>query len=178
MALAGRGIVLLTASCVLITFCAGEQGPGSHPQRPCSGEDRPTAVLVSDDILAVALEKACIGLGLLHTGDYPSCPLTIPFARLTFPSPTSRGCRCLPTGNQGSRPDDKPNGWKIRSWWQQEIIVPHMVGRRAAPRSGGSAVIEYRNRSIIHPRQVTASGAPCCQTYHQVRPGFQPVLFF
>ncbi|MFR2694802.1 MAG: substrate-binding domain-containing protein [Enterocloster bolteae] len=31
-------------------------------------EDRPTAVLVSDDILAVALEKACIGLGLSHTG--------------------------------------------------------------------------------------------------------------
>ena len=43
-------------------------------------EDRPTAVLVSDDILAVALEKACIGLGLSIPGMYPSCPLTIPFS--------------------------------------------------------------------------------------------------
>lgn len=33
------------------------------------GEHRPTAVLVSDDILAMAVEKACIGLGLSIPGD-------------------------------------------------------------------------------------------------------------
>lgn len=33
-----------------------------------AGKDRPTAVLVSDDILAMAFEKACIGLGLSIPG--------------------------------------------------------------------------------------------------------------
>ena len=53
-------------------------------------EGRPTAVLVSDDILAVALEKACIGLGLSIPGDVSILSFNNSLlARLTFPPLTS-----------------------------------------------------------------------------------------
>ena len=64
----GRAGTPLTASCAWrCLLCRRSR------TRPLAAlfarEGRPTAVLVSDDILAVALEKACIGPGAVHTGD-------------------------------------------------------------------------------------------------------------
>ena len=55
-----------------------------------TAKDRPTAVLVSDDILAMALEKTCAELGISIPGDLSIISFNNSlFARLTYPSLTS-----------------------------------------------------------------------------------------
>ena len=91
-------------------------------------EDRPTAVLVSDDILAVALEKACIGLGLSIPGDVSILSFNNSLlARLTFPPLTS-----VDVNAQMISHVENPELVATK------IIVPHhMVERESCAGAGG-----------------------------------------
>ena len=61
--------------------------------------DRPTAVLVSDDILAMSLEKACMELGLSLPEDLSIISFNNSlFARLTYPPLTSVDINSLQLG--------------------------------------------------------------------------------
>ena len=88
LALAERGIPFDGQLCVEVPSVPEEQDQALAAL--FAREDRPTAVLVSDDILAVALEKACIGLGLSIPGDVSILSFNNSLlARLTFPPLTS-----------------------------------------------------------------------------------------
>ena len=88
LALAERGIPFDGQLCVEVPSVPEEQDQALEAL--FAREDRPTAVLVSDDILAVALEKTCIGLGLSIPGDVSILSFNNSLlSRLTFPPLTS-----------------------------------------------------------------------------------------
>ena len=100
-------------------------------------EDRPTAVLVSDDILAVALEKACIGLGLSIPGDVSILSFNNSLlARLTFPPLTSVDVNACQLGIEAAAQmiSHVENPELVAT----KIIVPHhMVERESCAGAGG-----------------------------------------
>ena len=64
-----------------------------------SRKDRPTAMVVSDDILAVALERTCIQMGLSIPEDLSIISFNNSlFAQLTSPAADFRGHQFLPAG--------------------------------------------------------------------------------
>ena len=100
-------------------------------------EDRPTAVLVSDDILAVALEKACIGLGLSIPGDVSILSFNNSLlARLTFPPLTSVDVNACQLGIEAAAQmiSHVENPELVAT----KIIVPHhLVERESCAGAGG-----------------------------------------
>ncbi len=96
-------------------------------------EDRPTAALVSDDILAVCLEKACMGLGLSVPEDVSIISFNNSlFARLTSPSLTSVDVNSCQLGAEAASQMishiENPNQMATK------IIVPHFIVERESCR--------------------------------------------
>lgn len=63
--------------------------------------------------------------GAVHTGDVSILSFNNSFSPDSL-SADIRRCECLPAGNRGSRPDDKP--WKNPELVATKIIVPHHGG--------------------------------------------------
>ena len=99
-------------------------------------EDRPTAVLVSDDILAVALEKACIGLGLSIPEDISIISFNNSLlSRFTTPPLTSVDVNSIQLGIEAAAQmiSHVENPELVAT----KIIVPHhMVERGSCARAG------------------------------------------
>ena len=99
-------------------------------------QDRPTAVLVSDDILAVALEKACIGLGLSIPGDISIISFNNSLlSRFTTPPLTSVDVNSIQLGIEAAAQmiSHVENPELVAT----KIIVPHhMVERGSCTRAG------------------------------------------
>ncbi len=96
-------------------------------------QDRPTAVLVSDDILAVSLEKACLGLGLSVPEDVSIISFNNSlFARLTSPPLTSVDVNSCQLGAEAAAQMishiENPNQMATK------IIVPHFIVERESCR--------------------------------------------
>lgn len=88
LALAEHGIAFRPEYCVEVRL--GREGQEEALCGLFSGEDRPTAVLVSDDILAMSVERACLGLGIAVPGELSILSFNNSlFARLTRPMLTS-----------------------------------------------------------------------------------------
>ena len=99
-------------------------------------QDRPTAVLVSDDILAVALEKACIGLGLSIPGDISIISFNNSLlSRFTTPPLTSVDVNSIQLGIEAAA--QMINHVENPELVATKIIVPHhMVERGSCARAG------------------------------------------
>ena len=94
-------------------------------------EDRPTAVVVSDDLLAVALERICIQMGLSIPDDLSIISFNNSFlAQLTTPQLTSVDVNSLQLGyeaaSQIANHADNPN------LMASKIIVPHRIVERSS----------------------------------------------
>ena len=144
LALAERGIPFDGQLCVEVPSVPEEQDQALEAL--FAREDRPTAVLVSDDILAVALEKACIGLGLSIPGDVSILSFNNSLlARLTFPPLTSVDVNACQLGIEAAAQmiSHVENPELVAT----KIIVPHTWwSGRAAREPEGSAVIEIREQ--------------------------------
>lgn len=92
-------------------------------------KDRPTAIVVSDDILAVSLEKVCIQCGLAIPGDLSIISFNDSlFARLTSPQLTSINVNSFQLGIEAASQiinhSENPNLLATK------IIVPHSLVER------------------------------------------------
>ncbi len=121
-------------------------------------EDRPTAFVVSDDMLVSALERTCARLGLKVPEDgvhdrlrqFPVCPPAVPPADL-------RGYQLLPPGPGGRHPADQPPG------------NPRPAGRqghRAPPHRGGGYL--QKTGSMIHPGQPAGCPVFCGNPWQNI----------
>ena len=135
LALAERGIPFDGQLCVEVPSVPEEQDQALAAL--FAREDRPTAVLVSDDILAVALEKVCIGLGLSIPGDVSILSFNNSLlARLTFPPLTSVDVNACQLGIEAAAQmiSHVENPELVAT----KIIVPHhMVERESCTGAGG-----------------------------------------
>ena len=135
LALAERGIPFDGQLCVEVPSVPEEQDQALAAL--FAREDRPTAVLVSDDILAVALEKACIGLGLSIPGDVSILSFNNSLlARLTFPPLTSVDVNACQLGIEAAAQmiSHVENPELVAT----KIIVPHhLVERESCAGAGG-----------------------------------------
>ena len=92
-------------------------------------EDRPTAILVSDDILAVALERVCIGIGLSIPEDLSIISFNNSlFARLTSPQLTSIDVNSCQLGIEAA--SQMINHIENPNLLATKIIVPHYLVER------------------------------------------------
>lgn len=94
-------------------------------------EDRPTAVLVSDDILAMALEKACIGLGIRLPEDLSIlCFNNSLLARLSSPPLTSVDINSCQLGVEAA--SQMISHIENPDLMATKIIVPHHLVERSS----------------------------------------------
>ncbi len=108
---------------------------GSEPiRRLLSQEDRPTAVMVSDDILAVALERVCMEIGLSIPKDLSIISFNNSlFARLTSPQLTSIDVNSLQLGMEAA--SQMINHIENPNLLATKIIVPHSIIERDSCRA-------------------------------------------
>ena len=93
------------------------------------GEDRPTAILVSDDLFAVALERACIEAGLSIPGDLSIISFNNSLmARLTSPPLTSIDINSVQLGYEAA--SQMINHIENPNLMATKIIVPHRLVER------------------------------------------------
>ena len=93
--------------------------------------DRPTAMLVSDDILAVVLEQFCGKLGLRRPErSFPSCPsMNSLFSRITSPQLTTVDVNPYQLGHGSGQPDHQPHREPESSGNQDHRAAPaHPTG--------------------------------------------------
>ena len=127
LALTERGIGFLPELCVEVPSVPEKQNEVLHAL--LTRTDRPTAVLVSDDILAVALEKGCMELGLSIPGDVSIISFNNSLlARLTVPSLTSVDVNSCQLGTQAAAQmiEHVENPELVAT----KIIVPHHLVER------------------------------------------------
>ncbi len=116
-------------------YCAEVSTKGSDPiRRLLSQEDRPTAVMVSDDILAVALERVCMEIGLSIPEDLSIISFNNSlFARLTSPQLTSIDVNSLQLGMEAA--SQMINHIENPNLLATKIIVPHSIIERDSCRA-------------------------------------------
>jgi len=94
-------------------------------------EDRPTAVVVSDDILAVALERVCVQMGLSIPEDVSVISFNNSlFAQLTSPQLTSIDVNSFQLGFEAA--SQIINHAENPNLMATKIIVPHCVVERSS----------------------------------------------
>ena len=99
-------------------------------------EDRPTAIVVSDDILAVSLERVCIQCGLSIPGDLSIISFNDSlFARLTHPPLTSIDVNSCQLGIEAA--SQLINHIENPNLVATKIIVPHSLVERDSCRRIG-----------------------------------------
>ena len=92
-------------------------------------EDRPTAILVSDDIFAVALERLCVEIGISIPGDLSIISFNNSlFARLTSPQLTSIDINSVQLGIEAA--SQVINHIENPNLLATKIIVPHRLIER------------------------------------------------
>lgn len=92
-------------------------------------EDRPTAILVSDDIFAVALERLCVEIGISIPGDLSIISFNNSlFARLTSPQLTSIDINSVQLGIEAA--SQVINHMENPNLLATKIIVPHRLIER------------------------------------------------
>ncbi len=97
LALTRLGLPLRADYC--IEMPAGDLEEGSELNRLLQSSDRPTAILVSDDILAVALERICLENGISIPEDLSILSFNNSlFARMTSPQLTSIDVNAIQLG--------------------------------------------------------------------------------
>lgn len=103
---------------------------GWAPIRQLLGRDgRPTAVIVSDDILAVAVERVCMEMGLSIPGDISILSFNNSlFARLTSPQLTSVDINSLQLGTEAAA--QMISHMENPNLMATKIIVPHRIIER------------------------------------------------
>lgn len=98
------------------------------------GPDRPTAIVVSDDILAVALERACLEIGLSIPEDLSIISFNNSLlARLTSPQLTSIDVNSCQLGIEAA--SQMINHMENPNLLATKIIVPHHLIERDSCRS-------------------------------------------
>lgn len=132
LALSRFGLPLKPEYCAEVYSVSTE---GSEPiRRLLSQEDRPTAVMVSDDILAVALERVCMEIGLSIPGDLSIISFNNSlFARLTSPQLTSIDVNSLQLGIEAA--SQMINHIENPNLLATKIIVPHTIIERDSCRA-------------------------------------------
>lgn len=97
--------------------------------RLLQSDDRPTAIIVSDDILAVALERSCIAVGLSIPEDLSIISFNNSlFARLTSPQLTSIDINSCQLGIEAA--SQMINHIENPNLLATKIIVPHYLIER------------------------------------------------
>jgi DNA-binding LacI/PurR family transcriptional regulator len=92
-------------------------------------EDRPTAIVVSDDVLAVSLERVCIQCGLSIPDDVSIISFNDSlFARLTHPPLTSVDVNSFQLGIEAT--SQLINHIENPNLMATKIIVPHSIVKR------------------------------------------------
>lgn len=98
-------------------------------QELLSKEDRPTAILVSDDLFAVALERTCIEMGIVLPKDLSIISFNNSlFARLTSPQLTSIDINSIQLGIEAA--SQVINHIENPNLLATKIIVPHRLIER------------------------------------------------
>ncbi|MBR5584174.1 MAG: substrate-binding domain-containing protein, partial [Lachnospiraceae bacterium] len=98
-----------------------------------TSEDRPTAIVVSDDILAVSLERVCIQCGLSIPGDISIISFNDSlFAKLTHPPLTSIDVNSCQLGIEAA--SQLINHIENPNLVATKIIVPHSLVERESCR--------------------------------------------
>lgn len=104
--------------------------------RLLQSDDRPTAIMVSDDILAVALERSCIEIGLSIPKDLSIISFNNSlFARLTSPQLTSIDINSCQLGIEAA--SQMINHIENPNLLATKIIVPHYLIERDSCRQIG-----------------------------------------
>lgn len=99
-----------------------------------AGEDRPTAIVVSDDILAVALERTCIQMGLSIPEDISIVSFNNSLiAQLTSPQLTSVDVNSFQLGFEAA--SQLINHVENPNLMATKIIVPHSIVERSSCRA-------------------------------------------
>ena len=137
LALTEHQIPICQDYCVEAALCSRDQG---EPLRALLGrEDRPTAVVVCDDILSLALETVCAGLGISIPEDLSVISFNNSvFARLSSPHLTSVDINAFQLGiaaaSQMLRHIENPGLLATK------VIVPHHIIERDScqPPPGGT----------------------------------------
>ena len=94
-----------------------------------SRKDRPTAIVVSDDILAVSLERICLQMGLSIPGDLSIVSFNNSLmAQLTFPQLTSVDVNTFQLGFEAA--SQLINHVENPNLMATKIIVPHAIVER------------------------------------------------
>ena len=113
--------------CVEMDYLPSE--PPQHLQELLAQKDRPTAVVVSDDILAVALERTCIQMGLSIPQDLSIVSFNnSPFAQLTSPQLTSVDINSFQLGFEAA--SQIVNHAENPNLMATKIVVPHSIVER------------------------------------------------
>lgn len=99
-----------------------------------SREDRPTAIVVSDDILAVSLERICLQMGLSIPDDVSIVSFNNSLiAQLTFPQLTSVDVNTFQLGFEAA--SQLINHVENPNLMATKIIVPHAIVERSSCRA-------------------------------------------
>lgn len=131
LALLQHGLPARPEYCVQLQ--EGQAGDMTALRRLLEGEERPTAAVVGDDILAAALERVCIQMGLSIPEDMSVIAFNnSPFAQLTSFQLTSVDINSFQLGFEAASQlinhAENPN---LRA---AKIIVPHFIVERSSCR--------------------------------------------
>ena len=127
LALINHGISVDPNNIVELPFIPEDNAAAVHEL--LSRDDRPTAIVVSDDIFAVALERVCIGMGISIPQDLSIISFNNSlFARLTSPQLTSIDINSIQLGIEAA--SQVINHVENPNLLATKIIVPHKLIER------------------------------------------------
>lgn len=132
LALLSKNIPVRQENIVELPFIPEENANAVHEL--LSREDRPTAIIVSDDIFAVALERVCIEKGISIPDDLSIISFNNSlFARLTSPQLTSIDINSVQLGIEAA--SQVINHIENPNLLATKIIVPHRLIERRSCRN-------------------------------------------
>lgn len=127
IALESNGLSVDPQNIVELPFVPEENSAAVHSL--IERENRPTAVIVSDDIFAVSLERVCVEMGLSVPDDISIISFNNSlFARLTSPQLTSVDINAVQLGIEAS--SQLINHIENPNLMATKIIVPHRIIER------------------------------------------------
>lgn len=131
LSLLQHGLPVIPEYCVELDYQSDER-----PAALCTllqREDRPTAIVVSDDILALALERACLQMGLRIPDDLSIVSFNNSlFAKLASPQLTSIDVNSFQLGFEAA--SQLINHVETPNLMATKIIVPHSIVERTSCR--------------------------------------------
>ena len=129
LSLLRHGLELRPDYCIEMDFDPTE--PNQRLRDALKQQDRPTAVVVSDDILAVALERICIQMGLSIPEDLSIISFNNSlFAQLTSPPLTSVDVNSFQLGYEAA--SQILNHAENPNLLATKIVVPHFIVERGS----------------------------------------------